>query len=76
MDESCKLSRVIVCVPRVRLANDEGIRSQPCFAAAGKRPSGLARENLPGNPQRVISNQRLLELGVTLQYPTFRQGMT
>ena len=31
--------------------------------------------SLPGTPQRVISNQRLLELGVTLRYPTFRQGM-
>ena len=31
---------------------------------------------LLGAPQRIISNQRLLELAVTLQYPTFRQGMT
>lgn len=30
---------------------------------------------LPGTPQRIISNQRLLELAVTLRYPTFRQGM-
>ena len=32
-------------------------------------------DNLPGNPQRIISNKRLLELGVNLIYPTFRQGM-
>jgi len=31
--------------------------------------------NLPGTPQRIISNQRLLELAVSLRYPTFRQGM-
>ena len=30
---------------------------------------------LPGAPQRIISNQRLLKLAVTLRYPTFRQGM-
>ena len=33
------------------------------------------KDPLPGTPQRIISNQRLLELAVTLQYPTFRQGM-
>ncbi len=32
-------------------------------------------DNLSGSPQRIISNQRLLELGVNLRYPTFRQGM-
>jgi hypothetical protein len=32
-------------------------------------------DHLPGTPQRIISNQRLLELSVTLRYPTFRQGM-
>ena len=31
--------------------------------------------SLPGTPQRVISNQRLRKLGITLRYPTFRQGM-
>ena len=31
--------------------------------------------DLSGTPQRIISNQRLLELGITLRYPTFRQGM-
>ena len=30
---------------------------------------------LQGTPQRVISNERLLELGITLSYPTFREGM-
>jgi nucleoside-diphosphate-sugar epimerase len=30
---------------------------------------------IPGTPQRIISNQRLLELGITLRYPTFREGM-
>ena len=30
---------------------------------------------LPGIPQRIISNQRLLELRITLSYPTFREGM-
>ena len=34
-----------------------------------------AAECLPGTPQRIISNQRLLELGITLSYPTFREGM-
>jgi len=34
-----------------------------------------AADCLPGTPQRIISNQRLLELGVTLKYPTFREGM-
>jgi len=34
-----------------------------------------ASDCLPGTPQRVISNQRLLELGITLRYPTFREGM-
>ena len=32
-------------------------------------------DDLPGTPQRIISNQRLLELGITLSYPTFREGM-
>jgi hypothetical protein len=32
-------------------------------------------DHLPGTPQRIISNHRLLELAVTLRYPTFRQGM-
>jgi hypothetical protein len=30
---------------------------------------------IPGTPQRFISNQRLLELGITLRYPSFREGM-
>ena len=34
-----------------------------------------ADDCLPGTPQRIISNQRLLELGLTLSYPTFREGM-
>jgi len=34
-----------------------------------------ATDYLPGTPQRIISNQRLLELGITLCYPTFREGM-
>jgi len=34
-----------------------------------------AADCLPGIPQRIISNQRLLELGITLCYPTFREGM-
>ena len=34
-----------------------------------------APDCLPGTPQRIISNQRLLELGITLCYPTFREGM-
>ena len=34
-----------------------------------------ADDCLPGTPQRIISNQRLLELGITLSYPTFREGM-
>ena len=34
-----------------------------------------AADCLPGTPQRIISNQRLLELGITLSYPTFREGM-
>ena len=34
-----------------------------------------AADCLPGTPQRIISNQRLLELGITLIYPTFREGM-
>ena len=34
-----------------------------------------AADRLPGTPQRIISNQRLLELGITLSYPTFREGM-
>ena len=31
--------------------------------------------NLPGSPQRIISNKHLLELDIPLRYPTFRQGM-
>ena len=34
-----------------------------------------AADCLTGTPQRIISNQRLLELGITLSYPTFREGM-
>jgi len=34
-----------------------------------------AADYLPGTPQRIISNQRLLELGITLCHPTFREGM-
>jgi hypothetical protein len=34
-----------------------------------------ADDCLPGTPQRFISNQRLLELGIILSYPTFREGM-
>jgi len=34
-----------------------------------------AADCLPGTPQRIISNQLLLELGITLCYPTFREGM-
>jgi len=34
-----------------------------------------AADCIPGTPQRFISNQRLLELGITLSYPTFREGM-
>jgi hypothetical protein len=34
-----------------------------------------AADYLPGTPQRIISNQCLLELGITLCYPTFREGM-
>ena len=34
-----------------------------------------AADCLPGTPQRIISNQRLLELGITLCHPTFREGM-
>ena len=30
---------------------------------------------VPGNSERLISNQCLIELGVTLSYPTFREGM-
>ena len=33
------------------------------------------KANLRGTPQRIISNQRLLKLGLTLCYPTFREGM-
>ena len=32
-----------------------------------------AADCLPGTPQCIISNQRLLELGITLCYPTFRK---
>ena len=31
--------------------------------------------SVPGNAQRLISNQSLIELGITLNYPTFREGM-
>jgi hypothetical protein len=34
-----------------------------------------AADCLPGTPQRFISNQRLLELGITFCFPTFREGM-
>jgi hypothetical protein len=34
-----------------------------------------AADCIPGNPQRIISNQRLLELGINFSYPTFREGM-
>jgi len=34
-----------------------------------------AADCFPGTPQRIISNQRLLELGITLCHPTFREGM-
>ena len=34
-----------------------------------------AADCLPGTPQRFISNQRLLKLGITLNYPTFRESM-
>ena len=30
---------------------------------------------VPGNAQRFISNQKLIDLGITLSYPTFREGM-
>tara|TARA_B100001123_G_scaffold427824_1_gene543887 strand:- start:147 stop:1004 length:858 start_codon:yes stop_codon:yes gene_type:complete len=31
--------------------------------------------SVPGNSERLISNQRLIELGITLNFPTFREGM-
>ena len=31
--------------------------------------------SVPGNSERIISNQCLIELGITLSYPTFREGM-
>ena len=31
--------------------------------------------SVPGNAQRLISNQCLIELGITFSYPTFREGM-
>ena len=31
--------------------------------------------SVPGNAERLISNQCLIELGITLSYPTFREGM-
>ena len=31
--------------------------------------------SVPGNAERLISNQCLIELGITLNYPTFREGM-
>jgi hypothetical protein len=34
-----------------------------------------AADFIPGTQQRIISNQRLLELGITLNYPTFHNGM-
>jgi len=30
---------------------------------------------VPGNSERLISNQFLIELGITLNFPTFREGM-
>jgi len=30
---------------------------------------------IPGNAERIISNQCLIELGIALSYPTFREGM-
>ena len=32
-------------------------------------------ESIPGNSERLISNQCLIELGITLSYPTFREGL-
>ena len=32
-------------------------------------------ESVPGNSERLISNQCLIELGINLRYPTFREGM-
>ena len=32
--------------------------------------------SVPGNSERLISNQCLIELGITLNYPTFREGMS
>ena len=31
--------------------------------------------SVPGNSERLISNQCLIELGITLKFPTFREGM-
>ena len=31
--------------------------------------------SVPGNSERLISNQCLIELGITLNFPTFREGM-
>ena len=31
--------------------------------------------SIPGNTQHLISNKCLIELGITLSYPTFREGM-
>ena len=31
--------------------------------------------SVPGNSERLISNQSLIELGITLKFPTFREGM-
>ena len=31
--------------------------------------------SVPGNSERLISNQCLIELGINLNYPTFREGM-
>ena len=31
--------------------------------------------SVPGNTKRLISNQCLIELGITLNHPTFREGM-
>ena len=36
-------------------------------------PDSLA--SVPGNTQRIISNQCLIKLGKTLNFPTFREGM-
>jgi len=32
--------------------------------------------SVPGNTERLISNQCLIEIGITLNYPTFREGLS